>query len=829
MISGGVTSCGCPENFHVSGGQCVACVAGTRAAGDDPTVDTGCACNANHRVLSNVCTACGAGSTKVAGDDASGIDTHCVCDVDFHVSSNACAACGADTGIPAGGDASGDNTVCTCKENFYSNGDGTCSACGSGAVSSAGSDPAVASVCQCGAGFELNGASCSACAGTEESVAGAACLCKENNHVSGAACAACAAGSTHPAGDDKSVDTTCTDTLCAENERVQGNVCVPCITGRARPLGDPASGANTNCDYQGTAHAVTTNGAYAFVIDGGSNNAELTIRVGETHSFHRVGSGDLLRIVSGADCATCGGAQYDTLPDASAGMDDAEENSKVSVFAPTAAGLYWYLSTTTAQRQGRISVKWGLCVITYPVTTLTTSCELGAEVTITQDLTITYALAHLRAQAGDVPQIVAPDGTRHFTVVNGRKLTIENVDLNGGRGTEGGSILIDDGEIDASNVKFTNNVASADGGAIRVKNSNSKVNLNNVLFDDNQGSSGGAMSIQDDLVVKVEIHNSDFTNNRAAVGNGGAISADSVMNIVGSNFEDNLANAGEGGGISATKDVTLEGSSFKRNKAQKGGAMRASGNKIDMANMVIEANEAVEEGGAINAVNAELDVRTSTISANKAKRGAAFKTSSTGCTTNCKKLRIRGTSMENNEASVEGGAVDFDGDANAEPQFWVQDSTMSGNTAGGNPNDFKKRGSNVRIKAIDSAIGTIDGGAVDTTCEADQCDARANSVCVAKASGTSCECQGSRWLSGTACADHKSCTGLDLDVQIRAGDASHDRLCGTKDIAAITHKLDAKGIELAQMIETKLVAEGVAADQAYALAVEVFGEINKCE
>ena len=73
------------------------------------------------------------------------------------------------------------------------------------------------------------------------------------------------------------------------------------------------------------------------------------------------------------------------------------------------------------------------------------------------------------------------------------------------------------------------------------------------------------------------------------------------------------------------------------------------------------------------------------------------------------------------------------------------------------------------------------------------------------------------------------CTGLGLDVEIRAPDKTHDRLCGSKDVAELTHKLDDKGKELANLIEAKLVAEGVAADQAYALAVEVFGEINKCE
>jgi hypothetical protein len=84
-------------------------------------------------------------------------------------------------------------------------------------------------------------------------------------------------------------------------------------------------------------------------------------------------------------------------------------------------------------------------------------------------------------------------------------------------------------------------------------------------------------------------------------------------------------------------------------------------------------------------------------------------------------------------------------------------------------------------------------------------------------------------LDGVECKEHKACTGLDLDVEIRGPDKSHNRLCGTKDIAEITHKLDAKGKELANMIEAKLVSEGVAADQAYALAVEVFGEVNKCE
>ena len=58
----GATSCACPVDFHVSGGECKACIGGTRAAGDDPSAgNTHCTCKADHKVVSNVCTACPAG------------------------------------------------------------------------------------------------------------------------------------------------------------------------------------------------------------------------------------------------------------------------------------------------------------------------------------------------------------------------------------------------------------------------------------------------------------------------------------------------------------------------------------------------------------------------------------------------------------------------------------------------------------------------------------------------------------------------------------------------------------------------------------------------
>ena len=794
LSADGATSCACPENYRALNGDCVACVAGTRPAGDDPAVDTHCSCLENHRVQDNVCTACPEGQERLAGDDAGG-----------------------------------NNTACACKQNYYSTGSG-CAACTEGAIIGAGSDPLVPSQCTCSDGYEPNGALCDACANTEQSGFNTSCVCKENHHYDGSACVACSPGSIRPAGDDKLNVTVCEAVICAENQRVLNNECVNCLPGMVRPAGDEASGIDTICGYEGTAHTVSTAGLYAFRIDTLPNNGELVIRAGETHSFYRVSGGDPFRIVTEADCEgkECNKAKYTSLPTSSLGLRDAEDEVAVTVFTPDTAGLYYYVSTETPYRKGRIVVDWAICTITYPVTNISSSCELSGEETLTGDLTIQFVTESLRAQQGEVPQIKAAEGARHFTVSGGFKLTITDIDLNGGRGTEGGSILVDNGEIDANNVKFTDNVASLQGGAIRVKNAASKIKLSNILFQDNQGTEGGAIAT-DTLTEPVEIHASEFKANRAAAGDGGAIKSDAVINITGTNFEANLANSGEGGGISATKDLTISGSSFKSNKALRGGALKSEENTVTMSNMVVEANEAVEDGGAFLAKNAEFDVRTSTILANKAKRGAAFKTSFTGCTTDCKKLRIQSSSMEGNEATIEGGAVDFDADANAEPQFWIQDTEMKNNKARGQANDFKRRGSKVKIKAIDSDIGNIDGGAVDKVCEPGQCAGRADSTCEVTETGTECACDGTnKHLSGGECKVHKVCTGLGLDVEIRAPDKKHDRLCGTQDIADLSYKLDDKGKELAELIEAKLVAEGVAADQAYALAVEVFGEINKC-
>ena len=280
--------------------------------------------------------------------------------------------------------------------------------------------------------------------------------------------------------------------------------------------------------------------------------------------------------------------------------------------------------------------------------------------------------------------------------------------------------------------------------------------------------------------------------------------------------------------------LTASGSNFKSNRAKRGGALKTTGD-LDFSNMVIESNEAVEEGGAIDVEgNSEVDIRLTTIKANKAKRGGAIRSKATGCTTDCKQFRIRSSSLEDNEATVSGagGAVDLDGDASAATKFMFQDSTMTGNKAGGSDNDMKKRGNSVKILAIDAVLddSKIDGGSRDSECVADQCAGRADSTCKTITGGTTCECNSGKYLhADKTCHTHKVCTGLGLNVQIKAPTATSDRLCGSPDVAQISYVLDDKGKELAELVEKRLLADGVSADAAYALAVEVFGEIVKCQ
>ena len=99
-IADGDSSCTCPVDYHVSGGECVACPAGSWNAGGDRIADgdSSCTClvdfEVDYHVSSGECVACPTGSISAAGTKIADGDSICkTCPADHHVSGGKCVAC----------------------------------------------------------------------------------------------------------------------------------------------------------------------------------------------------------------------------------------------------------------------------------------------------------------------------------------------------------------------------------------------------------------------------------------------------------------------------------------------------------------------------------------------------------------------------------------------------------------------------------------------------------------------------------------------------------------------------------------------------------------
>jgi hypothetical protein len=153
----------CPQDYHVSNGECVACPAGgTNAAGDKLSDgDTSCTCLANYRVSGGKCVACPTGRTNAAGDKLSDGDSMCDCAADEHVSGGKCVACPAGSTNAAGDKLSDGDSTCDfpagiCGTNQHVS-NGECVACPPGTTSDGGDDPSkgVDTGCVCASTWTL--------------------------------------------------------------------------------------------------------------------------------------------------------------------------------------------------------------------------------------------------------------------------------------------------------------------------------------------------------------------------------------------------------------------------------------------------------------------------------------------------------------------------------------------------------------------------------------------------------------------------------------------------------------------------------------------------
>ncbi|MDM8558191.1 choice-of-anchor Q domain-containing protein [Candidatus Parabeggiatoa sp. HSG14] len=179
---------------------------------------------------------------------------------------------------------------------------------------------------------------------------------------------------------------------------------------------------------------------------------------------------------------------------------------------------------------------------------------------------------------------------------------------NGYTSENNGGAIFGNGSINITNSIFTNNSASAKGGAVYEANT-----ITNSIFTNNSASFGGAVSNADTII------NSTFTNNKASGGAGAVADANTITN---STFTSNIAeNAGAASSVN-----TITNSIFSYNSAftihpSYGGYAGALSSVDTITNSTFISNSATKYGGAIYG---DSIVTNSTFINNRAYRGGAI-------------------------------------------------------------------------------------------------------------------------------------------------------------------------------------------------------------
>ena len=176
---------------------------------------------------------------------------------------------------------------------------------------------------------------------------------------------------------------------------------------------------------------------------------------------------------------------------------------------------------------------------------------------------------------GNVDTVVTANNVT--AVLDGLTITGgDNTTTNGGSGLGGGLTSVNS-SLTLSDLTFSNNMASAQGGAI-FANGDSSLNIMNSEFLNNSSVRGG--SIRTEFSGAVNISGSDFNGNTASLF-GGALYAtsDTSDTISFTNFENNSSNANRNGGairFLQDQNVNVNNSNFNNNSSGDGGAIISS-------------------------------------------------------------------------------------------------------------------------------------------------------------------------------------------------------------------------------------------------------------
>jgi predicted outer membrane repeat protein len=240
---------------------------------------------------------------------------------------------------------------------------------------------------------------------------------------------------------------------------------------------------------------------------------------------------------------------------------------------------------------------------------------------------------------------------RHFTVQNGFRLTLKQIELSNAVGTGcGGAVqVVAGGLLTLDQARFTGNRATLQGGAVC---NSGTTDITSTLFSDNiAGSHGGAIGNYGTLTMT----GSRFSGNQST-GNGGAIDSTGTLTITGTTFATNHA-GWRGGGINTyVGTLTVASSYFSGNTAGMYGAgLSSDASTTSVNSSTFTGNVSSGPGGAIEMGGAgSFNLYSSTITGNQATTsggGLYWDPSTTGA------MYLVNSTFADNVAGTTGGNV----------------------------------------------------------------------------------------------------------------------------------------------------------------------------
>jgi predicted outer membrane repeat protein len=261
---------------------------------------------------------------------------------------------------------------------------------------------------------------------------------------------------------------------------------------------------------------------------------------------------------------------------------------------------------------------------------------------ITDDLIIDGPAQSITIDPNDQSRIfrVARDGGPNITVemhnlrlIDGRaesggaihneeNLTLDNVILGSnvatGGSLDGGSAVVNRGNLAIQNCSFKQNQGGSKGGALW--NRGGQVTIRNTSFSKNSSKAGGAIGSDGG---RVTVDRANFSNNSASNSGGALVLRDVTLSVTDTTFSHNSGHA-FGGAIYATGGtLTFAGTTLSHNQAgHSGSAIGGSKASITLTNSTVGNNaEGIRSDGALRANDGDLTLRNVTVAGTRNSPG----------------------------------------------------------------------------------------------------------------------------------------------------------------------------------------------------------------